>query len=105
MAPVTRTLKLNGHLFEQVPLRFADDRRENVFADKNNKTVRETLVHRRYQNLTQACTTRYSEHLDSRLGDFLLQLKRSGDPFYQEFLNPYGDLVYSTFCISDLSAL
>ena len=106
MSPATRSLRLRETTleFSHVPLHFVNDRRENVFANKNNKTLRETLAHRRYRSWREG-KVNYADHLDSRLGDFLVQLKLSGDPFYQRFLNPYGDLAYSTFSISDTSAL
>ncbi len=106
MAPTVRSLRLNGtpYDFGHVPLEFANDRRENVFANKNNKTVRETLSHRRYESLAEICMANYPNHLDSPLGEVLLELKSSGDLFYQRFLNRYGDLAYSTFSISDPSA-
>lgn len=101
----TRTLKLNGksYSFEHVSLDFVNDRQENVFAAKNNKTLRETLAHHRYKNLAHKCEATYPRHLDSPLGKFLLTLKKSGNSFYKRFLNPYGDLAYSTFSISDPS--
>lgn len=107
MFQTDRSLTLHGksYNFVHVPLKFANDRRENVFADKNNKTVRETIAHRRYKSLAAACGTDYSQHLDSPLGQVLLELKLSGDSFYQRFLNPYGDQAYSTFSMSDPSAL
>ena len=102
-----RSLRLNNKPYEftHVPLSFATGRRKDVFANKNNKTLRETLAHRRYKTLAANCVANYPQHLDSPLGDVLLQLKVSGDPFYEEFLNQYGDLAYSTFSISDPSAL
>ncbi len=107
MAPATRSLRLRETTldFSHVALHFVNDRCENVFANKNNKTLRETLAHRRYHGLAQECTANYPDHLDSPLGEFLLQLKLSEDRFYQQFLNLYGDLAYSTFSISDTSAL
>ena len=108
MIPAVRSLRLYQTTlieFGRVDLHFVNDRRENVFAGKNNKTVRETLNHRRYRSLVQACTDDYSGDLDSPLGKFLLQLKRSGDLFYRQFLNKHGDLAYSTFSISDPAAL
>ena len=101
----TRTLKLNdtGYEFVLVPLAFGGDRHEHVFAKKNNKTLRETLSHHRYRSVSAECHANYHSYLDSPLGEFLLQLKVSNDLFYKEFLNPYGDLAYSTFSISDPS--
>ena len=91
--------------FVRVSLDFVNDRQADVFGGKNNKTLRETLAHRRYQALASVCVAEYPEHLDSPLGEALLQLKASGDPFYKRFLNRYGDLTYSTFSIADPSVL
>ncbi|MCY4012596.1 MAG: hypothetical protein OXG82_07780 [Gammaproteobacteria bacterium] len=84
---------------------FTHDQIEDVFSGKNNKTLRETITHRRYKALAQVCEASYEQHLDSPLGEVLRQLKSSGGPFYKQFLNPYGDLAYSTFSIADPSAL
>ena len=106
MLPV-RVLRLDGKSYEfvHVALDFVGDQYEDVFAHKNNKTLRETLGHRRYQALAPVCYANYSQHLDSPLGEVLHQLKTSGDPFYRQFLNAHGDLAYSTFSIADLTAL
>lgn len=84
---------------------FTGDRIEDVFAGKNNKTLRETITHRRYRALAEVCEAGYVKHLDTPLGDVLRQLKAAGDPFYRQFLNAYGDLTYSSFSIADPSAL
>ena len=105
--PPVRVLQLDGKSYEfvHVVLDFVNDQHENVFARKNNKTLRETLGHRRYLGLAPVCHANYSQHLDSPLGEVLHQLKTSGDPFYRQFLNAYGDLAYSTFSIADPAAL
>ncbi|MDP5220238.1 hypothetical protein Q5Y75_23900 [Ruegeria sp. 2205SS24-7] len=87
--------------FVSVPLRFGCERFRNVFAHKNNKTLRETLLHKRYKKLSSTATERFRASLDLPLGDFLLNLKKSGDAFYLSFLNKYGDLEFSEFAISD----
>ena len=105
--PPVRVLQLDGKSYESVHvvLDFVNDQHENVFARKNNKTLRETLGHRRYLGLASVCHANYSQHLDSPLGEVLYQLKTCGDPFYRQFLNAYGDLAYSTFSIADPAAL
>ena len=106
MSPV-QVLQLHGNSYEfvHVALDFDNDRREDVFSRKNNKTLRETLAHPRYQGLAPTCDANYPQHLDLPLGEALHQLKTSGDPFYRRFLNKYGDLAYSTFSIADPAAL
>ena len=107
MSSSVLSLRLHNkpYQFVHVSLDFVNDRRENVFGDKNNRTLRETLAHRRYHNLASVCVAEYPEHLDSPLGEVLLQLKDSGDPFYKRFLNRYGDLTYSTFSVADPTVL
>ncbi len=86
--------------FYRVPLTFSEGTNRDLFRHKNNKTLRETLRHSRYQSLRGEVERRYPEVLDQPLGEFLHQLKQGGDPFYRRFLNPYGDREYGHFFIS-----
>jgi len=43
----------------------------------------------------------YSQYLSGMAGSFLTELKQRDDPFYREFLNPYGDEEYCTFRIEE----
>lgn len=88
-----------GFEFVRVPLVFEQGRYVNVFADKNNKTLAETLEHSRYAKLKPAVLEGYAGSLDQPLGKFLLEIKKLGDPFFRHFLNKYGDLQYSKFSI------
>jgi len=92
------------YVFRQVALHFEDGDQLDVFALKNNKSVRETLMHRRYAKLASE-TKKYSSSEDMRLGEFLLSLKRDGDAFYKRFLNKPGNKRYSNFCIKDPAVL
>lgn len=83
--------------FQRVTLTFLEHGMTDVFAHKNNKTVRETLTHQRYLKLARLIAQDYSAELDISLGAFLLNLKQSGDSTYKRFLNPYGDGVYCRF--------
>jgi hypothetical protein len=87
--------------FHPVALHFDASGLENVFAAKNNKTLRETLAHHRYRKFENVVIAGYSEFLDWKLGKFLLRLKSSGDDFYLSFLNKYGDESYCQFHIED----
>jgi hypothetical protein len=88
-------------LFEPVNLYFEDGYFENVFAEKNNKTVKDTLAHRRYVKLGEEIVKKYPQHLTWNLGAFILYLKSSDNKLYLKFLNKYGDGVYSRFFIKD----
>jgi hypothetical protein len=89
--------------FLGIPLEFQDGAHKNVFADKNNKTVAETLEHPKYQHLADHFYEAHSELLELPLGTALMQMKDCGDDFYLRFLNKYGDLVYSVFRLADSS--
>jgi hypothetical protein len=93
------------HRFERVALRFVEGRKTNVFSQKNNKSLRETIEHGRYSGLRGEALEKYADALDQPLGTFLLEIKLRGDLFYKKFLNAYGDAIYSTFCIADDSFL
>jgi len=91
--------------FIQVALVFEGNSYQDVFSHKNNKTVAQTLKHRRYAKLKEEVERRYPGSLEKPLGKFLAQLKKAGDGFYRRFLNKYGDLTYSTFKIENTAYL
>jgi hypothetical protein len=91
--------------FKPVTLFFEDDVHSDLFGRKNNKTVLETLEHRRYAKLRRQVEETYPQLLREALGDFLLHLKRNGDVAYRKFLNKYGDEKYSIFRIKDKEVL
>jgi hypothetical protein len=71
----------------------------NLFAEKNNKTVAETLSSARYSALSEDLRRRYPSFLDDRLGEFLYGLKLRNDSFYLRFLNRHGDKAFCDFSI------
>jgi len=91
--------------FRKVELKIEGGFFQNVFADKNNKTLSETLEHRRYKKLQTIVSKQYSRFLDHGLGEFLLKLKENKDDNYMLFLNNYGDLEYSMFFIDDMETM
>jgi hypothetical protein len=96
-------LSINGSdiLFEPVALKFKGNKGRDLFQSKNNKTLAQTLEHKRYAKLKEEIQNNYSKDIDRSLGTFLIELKNKGDEFYKRFLNKYGDLQYSEFCIAD----
>jgi len=91
--------------FLQVALAFEGLPYQDVFVHKNNKTVAQTLEHKRYSKLKDEVVERYQDYLEKPLGEFLGELKSAGDSFYRKFLNKYGDLTYSSFKIADIAYL
>ena len=88
--------------FDAVRLVFETGTYSEKFGEKNNKTVLETLQHRRYAKLRDETEKNYPANvLDEPLGSFLLRLKQSGDDFYRRFLNRDGDEEYSIFRTAD----
>jgi hypothetical protein len=86
--------------FNNVPLLFREGFDQNVFAQMNNKTVRETLSSPKYTKFSQQIVRNYSSSLEKPLGEFLFQLKNEGNPLYKKFLNPHGDTRYCAFSIN-----
>ena len=72
-----------------------------LFANKNNKTLLETLKSHKYKHLSATVHQRYGDALNDKLGEFLYHLKINGDEFYRQFLNKYGDEVFCRFSISE----
>ncbi|SRR6266513_2281901 len=91
--------------FNSVALFFEDGIHSEVFGQKNNKTVLETLEHQRYAKLRHQVEGAYPNQLQEPLGRFLLRLKRNSDDFYRKFLNKYGDDEYSIFRIENKEVL
>jgi hypothetical protein len=58
--------------FEPVYLQFSDIAAPGrpTFGDKNNKTLSQTLTHRRYRSLQNEVEANYSAHLGKGLGTF-----------------------------------
>ena len=83
--------------FQQVKLSFLEHLKGDVFGQKNNKTVAETLAHKRYAKFVGLISAEHPNSADTPLGEFLLGLKSSGNLSYKRFLNAYGDGSYCTF--------
>jgi len=91
--------------FVRVAITFDRILYNDVFSQKNNKTVAETLEHKRYVKYKDEIIKNHSDEMYKPLGSFLLSLKKSGNEFYKCFLNKYGDLTYSIFKIVDSAYL
>ena len=89
------------HSLIDIPLHFENQIYTDVFKNKNNKTLKETIETSTYRSLAKIVSQNYFQELDTNLGDFLLKLKNDGDEFYKEFLNKYGDLEYSIFSLAN----
>lgn len=96
-------LKLNERklTFKIIQLTFDKKNIENIFYDKNNKTLKETFEHDKYSRLKTLLAEKYKNQLDLKLGDFLKHLKQTNDKNYLCFLNKYGDNKFCEFKIQD----
>lgn len=83
---------------KSVNLDFIDISLKDLFKLKNNKTLLETLKHKKYQSIN---LEGFSDELKMPLGLFLESLKAKGDEKYKLFLNKYGDAEYCKFKIND----
>ena len=86
--------------FRQLKLQFSGGVKENHF-EKVQKTLRETLENPAFSHLYDRVNARYPQYLSLKTGLFLRQLKERQDPFYREFLNPYGDEKYGSFRLEE----
>lgn len=98
-----KTKPIAGFEFVQVPLEFYGATEEDVFARKNNKTLRETIATQRYRTLARhpQLSSLSNDELNTPLGDFLMRQKAEDNRLYKLFLNDYGDLKYTSFAITD----
>ena len=104
-APVTLSAMKDGSLavpvlgktiyFRPVPLTFAGGVKGDAFG-RVQKTLDELLGEPVFGHLRSPVDAKYSRYLPLKAGLFLSQLKERHDPFYREFLNPYGDEKYGT---------
>lgn len=83
---------------KNVNLDFIDIGLKDLFKLKNNKTLFETLKHKKYQSLN---LEEFNDGFKIPLGLFLESLKIKGNEKYKLFLNKYGDMEYCKFKISD----
>jgi hypothetical protein len=82
--------------FKPVKLTFTGGVKEGTFS-RMQKTVQEILEDQAYTHLKDPVNAKYSRYLPLKAGLFLSQLKERQDPFYREFLNPYGDEKFGSF--------
>ena len=69
------------HLLVEIPLHFETDIFSDVFKDKNNSTLKETIESSRYKPLYDTVLKKYPHELETNVGDFLFHLKSEGDEF------------------------
>jgi hypothetical protein len=65
------------------------------------KPLEEVLGQPAFEHLRSVVKVKYLRYLPMKTGLFLHHLKERHDPFYREFLNPYGDEKYGTFRAED----
>lgn len=96
-------ITVQNYKFDFVPVKLVLKKNHlaNLFAQKNNKTVAETLSSKKYSRLSAEVRKRYPLALNEKLGEFLYDLKMGGDDFYLRFLNQYGDDVYCDFSVAE----
>ncbi|MDO8873574.1 MAG: hypothetical protein Q7V05_12735 [Methanoregula sp.] len=86
--------------FKPVRLIFSGGLKENVF-EKEQKCLKDIISTPAYSHLKAKTEEKYANYLPLRLGLFLWERKEKHDPFYREFLNPWGDEKYGTFMVED----
>jgi len=89
------------YLFKSSKLEFLESNIENKFASLRCRTLSYTILQEKYRHLSSEVTRRYSADFQLSLSDFLSALKKSGDPFYKNFLNMHGDKTLCKFRMLD----
>ncbi|MDD1694227.1 MAG: hypothetical protein LUQ71_05840 [Methanoregula sp.] len=82
--------------FRPIGLKFASGLREDAFS-RVQKSLSDVLAEPAFEHLRDPVNAKYSRSLPMQTGLFLSQLKERFDPFYREFLNPFGDEKYGSF--------
>jgi hypothetical protein len=82
--------------FRPIGVKFTGGLREDAFS-RVQKTLADVLAEPAFTHLKDPVNAKYSRYLTMPVGLFLSQLKERFDPFYREFLNPYGDEKYGSF--------
>jgi hypothetical protein len=104
-----QSMRLNfneeAYIFLNAAIKFYQYDIENIYANKNNRTLRETIKHDKYHKFSMIINNSFKEYMNVGLGSFLLELKNNGQIFYQEFLNKHGDKKYCKFSVENNSYL
>jgi hypothetical protein len=86
--------------FKPVRLIFSGGLKEDVF-EKEQKLLKDVINTPVYSHLKAKTEEKYANYLPLRLGLFLWERKEKHDPFYREYLNPWGDEKYGSFMVED----
>ena len=86
--------------FKPVKLTFSGGLKEDIF-EKEQKILKDIISTPVYAHLRAKTEEKYANYLPLRLGLFLWERKEKHDPFFREFLNPWGDEKYGTFMVED----
>ena len=91
--------------FIQLDLIFNKEIIEDKFQHYNASTLGEATQKDKYLHLANDVINNYGNNLNLPLGEFLITLKNANNPFYQQFLNPYGDQIYSKYRLRERNFL
>lgn len=85
--------------FQKIELDVLEMGIENTFAKFDKMTLSELVGQKKYEHLKGQTEKHYDSLLELSAGQALLTLKDAGDAFYRQFLNNYGDKLYSRFVV------
>lgn len=88
--------------FKPIRLTFSGGLREDIF-EKDQRILKDVISTPVYSHLKAKVEEKYANYIPLRLGLFLWERKEKHDPFYREFLNPWGDEKYGTFMVENSS--
>ncbi|MEO4052608.1 hypothetical protein [Solibacillus sp. CAU 1738] len=83
--------------FQKIDINVLETGIQNAFAKFDKMTLSQLLTKKKYTHLKQHTEMNFGTLLSLPAGEALLEMKVRGDMFYKQFLNNYGDMVYSRF--------
>ena len=86
--------------FYKVDINVVESGFKNTFAKFEKMTLGEPVRKKKYEHLKIATEKLYPQLLDKAAGQVILFIKLSGDSFYKQFLNNYGDFTYSRLVVN-----
>ncbi|MDO9324081.1 MAG: hypothetical protein Q7T80_03890 [Methanoregula sp.] len=86
--------------FKPLRLIFSGGLKEDIF-EKEPNILQDIISTPVYSHLKAKTEEKYANYLPLRLGLFCWERKEKHDPYYREFLNPWGDEKFGTFMVED----
>lgn len=99
------TIKDKQFDFHRIEIDVMDSGIENAFERFDKMTLGQLIQQKKYEHLKGETEKRFPLLLDIAAGQAVKLIKEKKDSFYKNFLNNYGDKIYSKFSVKGDEAL